>query len=207
MYNAEKLTNIYVKYGITPNQFYVLYLIYSKDWNNLYRYKENVISKVTKNDKGESINLHGFDVEEELQPLIDKGYLEDPFTRGVSRSNFEIVDLMVTPTFSSKIFIDSWQAGEELWKLYPHFLEINGQKVVAKKGGEMNGKYYGKEELIELYSKKIGNSRDKHDWILRKTKLAIDQKVINFPIRNFIYDEMWEAFEELEDTGNKNVFI
>lgn len=199
MYNPDKLTDIYVKYGLTPNQFYILHLTYRKDWNNLYKYKENVVSKVTENGK----KLHGFDIEEELRPLVDKGYLVD------WGKKFEVLDLMVNPEFAEKLFVDTFEAGEELWKEYPHFLDINGQKVVAKKGGEINGKYYGKEELIQLYSTKIGNAKDKHQWIISKLKLAISQKIINFPLRNFIYDEMWEAFELLEDIGKgkKDVFI
>ncbi len=147
------------------------------------------------NEEGKK--LTGFNVQEELIPLVDKGYLVD------FDNKFEIIDLMVTPHFEDMIFIDTQQAGQELFDVYPNWILVNGSKQVAKKGGDINGMYYGKDQMFELYSKKIGNDKVKHEAIMSATQRAKDQDLIGIALRNYIHDELWDAYMELEDKGDK----
>ena len=105
------------------------------------------------------------------------------------------------------IFIDTEEAGLALFEAYPHFLNIGGQQVVAKKGGNINGVYYGKDELISLYAKKIGNDIVKHNSIIEAIEKAKQQNVINFTLRDFIYNELWDAFIDLEGRTSKTKMI
>lgn len=196
MYNLDKLTRIYEKFNITPNQFFVLYAVYKKDWDNLYRYVNNVSNKM--NEEGKKIT--GFNVEEELFPLVEKGYLDNIFNKGHS---FEVIDLMVTPHFADAIFIDTEQAGQELYDSFPQWINVNGGKQVAKKGGDINGVYFGKDQMLELYAKKIGNDRELHSKIIEATERGKEQGLINFTLRSYIYDEMWTSYMDLEDKTTK----
>lgn len=195
MYNLNKLTRIYEKYNITPNQFYVLYCIYRKDWDNLYKYVNSVSNKLD----NEGRKITGFNVQDELLPLVEKGYLEDIFKGG----KFEVIDMMVTPHFEDTIFIDSEQAGQELYDAYPQWIAVAGGKQIAKKGGDINGEYLGKDQMFELYAKKIGNNRELHESVIRATERGKEQGLINVTLRHYIYDELWGAYMELDDKADK----
>lgn len=193
MYDIKKLTNILIKYNITPNQFYILFCIYRKDWNNLHDYINNVSNKL--NDEGRKIT--GFNMQDELKPLVKAGYLEH------WGKNFEVLDLMITPLFGDLLFIDSLQAGRELYDCYPQWIIVNNSQQVAKKGGDIGGIYYGQDQMFELYAKKIGNSREKHEEIIRATERGKERNLITVSLRNYIHDELWGAYMELDEAKTK----
>ena len=182
--NIKKLNKILIKYQITPNQFYVLYLVYRKDWSSLHEYVNQVVRKLEQ----EGRKFSGFSLEDELEPLVEKGYLEH------WGKHFETLDLMVTPNFTELLFIDSEDAGDELFKTYPQWLSINGSKIVAK---SCDMDLYKKR-----YADKISNDLILHNKIIVALKRAKDQNLINFKIANFIDGELWTAlFENEEDEG------
>ena len=156
MYNNEKFTSILIKYQITPNQFYILYSLFKKDWDNLFKYVNKVVVGI--NEKG--IKKTGFSIEEELQPLIEKGLLVN-----WGSNKFEVLDLALTDEFISTLFIDSEQAGIELFDVYPHWLIINGSKIIAKS--------CDKDAYILKYAKKINNDVLLHKTIIDNVKLII----------------------------------
>jgi hypothetical protein len=186
MFDSKKLTEVCIKYQITPNQFYVLYLVYNKDWESIIAYTQKVVRGFEENGN----KITGFNVESELEPLVKKGYLMNWGTN----NKFEYFDLALTPIFEEKIFVDTQVAGKELFDLYPHWLHVNGQRVIAKS--------CDKDLYMDKYAKKIGNSKDKHNKIIEDLKIAKEKDLINFKIANFIDGELWES---LSDTGEDRI--
>lgn len=186
MYNNEKFTNILIKYQITPNQFYILYSLFKKDWDSLFKYVNKVVVGI--NEEGRKKT--GFSIEEELQPLVEKGLIVN-----LGNHKFEVLDLCLTNEFIENLFIDSEEAGIELFNAYPHWLIVNGSKVIAKS--------CDKDAYMLKYAKKINNDLVLHKSIIEDVKLANEQSLINFKISNFIDGELWTSLaEEVKKKSN-----
>ena len=109
------------------------------------------------------------------------------------------MDLFLTPEFIDQHFIETKLAGEQLWLAYPNATEINGQYMPLKKGDKIGNIYYDKEKLIAVYCNKIGNNLALHREILEKVEAHKKVGNINFAIRSFILDELWESLILIKD--------
>jgi len=87
---------------------------------------------------------------------------------------------------------------EKLNKNYPDTTTIQGGTVILKKGEKIGNIYWGKDELIELYCKKIDNDRVLHMQIMDCIKRCKDKGIINFTLRSFIFDSLWETLLNLD---------
>ena len=185
MLSTFKIVEICHKYDINVEQFFLINLLHRKDYKTFIEY-------VTKCKKS-------FYTNQELLVLANKGILEaEPIAEAIKvNSRLEMFDLFLTEEFRDLYYIDSEEAGKELWENYPNTTFIDGRDVPLKKGDKIGNVYYDKDTLIKLYCDKIQNNLDKHREIISKLKANKDK--INFAIRSFILDEMWDS---LEDKGS-----
>lgn len=166
---TEKFIDFLVKHKLTPNQFMFCYLKASYDMPSFRKYIKEV----------------GFFKMEEIKDLIAKGYVEDFNTEGR-----DYVDsYLVTPKFTKEIFIETEQAGEELWKAFPPFIHINSTRVSARS--------CDKEVLIKSYCKKIKNNKNIHEEVLSLLKQAVERNEIKMGIEKWVGSEQWNILKEL----------
>lgn len=179
LFDTKKIINICAKRKINPNQLLYLYSIYTKDWAGIYKLVNEVKYIESKL---------------ELEDLVNKGYLINWSGEWVNQSvdNFEVTD-----KFKHLLFIDTEEAGEELYKEYPKFIVIDNKSIPATQGGEYKGRYLGKDEVMELYSKKISNNYEQHQENLIGIRKAIKNNVQLPVLRKYVIDEMWLSFNEL----------
>lgn len=188
--NSKRITEICVKYNISIEQFWILYLKITNDWENLDKYCK--------------------EFEPNLKIILDleaKGYIEplnDCIKNG--RQALEMFDILPIGEITENLFIEAKIAGQQLFTVFPKFITMNGINIVATKGENINGTYYDKDKLIEIYCSKIGNDRELHIKILNAIKIAKEKNYINFVLRSFILDELWDNLFTIigEDNINYN---
>lgn len=130
-----------------------------------------------------------------IQEMIDKKIIDGSRIKSLDNMNF--MDIYVTEKFRESYYVDANIAGEELWAVYPNTADINGRSTILKKGEKIGDIYMDKDFLIAYYSKKIGYNKKKHEEIINKVIKANENKVINFTLRSFILDELWDSLDEL----------
>lgn len=199
LFNLEKVTEICSKRNITPNQLFFMYAIYNNDWKLIYNFL-----KITRNRIRDGKEIFGFDIETELKPLVELGYLvnwKNDWSHLNSKDYQPIDYFELTDKFKYLLFIDTEEAGEELFREYPKFITINNTKILSTQGGDYKGKYCGKDELIELYCKKINNNYDIHKENMKGIEKAKKNKSFMFPLlRKYILDELWHSINEMDET-------
>ena len=132
---------------------------------------------------------------ESVQEMIDKDIIDGRFIGSLDDLNF--ANIYVTDNFREAYYIDSNTAGEELWEAYPNTTVIDGRSVILKKGEKIGDTYWDKDALIQMYSRKIGSSKELHESIVSKVKKAKELGVLNFTIRSFIFDSLYESLDDL----------
>ena len=186
--NTKKVTQLCEKYQIDIYQFWILYLRATNDYENLEKY-----SQIT-----HPLSLTKIKELEERDLIRELGY-----TKKGDVDVIDFLDIHVTEkcieTFFKDCNIVTEEIGEELFSVYPKFININGTNSVSTKSGDINGTYYDKEKTIELYLKKIKYSEEKHNKIIEVVTWAKTKGHINVAFRNFVHDELWEALIEMKE--------
>jgi hypothetical protein len=172
---TEKFINFLVKHQLTPNQFMFCFIKATYDMNSFRKYIKSV----------------GAFKSEEIKDLITKGYIEDFNDKGRDY----IDSYLVTPKFTKEIFIETEQAGEELWATYPPFITINTSRVSARS--------CDKDTLIKTYCKRIKNNKNIHEEIISLLKEAISKDEIRMGIEKWVGSEQWNNLKDLYQ-GSKN---
>lgn len=186
--NTKKVTQLCEKYQIDIYQFWILYLRATNDYENLEKYSEKV---------------HPLSLSK-IKELEDKGLIRElGYTKKGDVEVIDFLDIHVTEkcieTFFKDCNIVTEEIGEELFSVYPKFININGTNSVSTKSGDINGVYYDKEKTIELYLKRIKYSEEKHNKIIEVVTWAKTKGHINVAFRNFVHDELWEALIEMKE--------
>lgn len=186
--NTKKVTQLCEKYQIDIYQFWILYLRATNDYENLEKY-----SQIT-----HPLSLTKIKELEERDLIRELGY-----TKKDDVDVIDFLDIHVTEkcieTFFKDCNIVTEEIGEELFSVYPKFININGTNSVSTKSGDINGIYYDKEKTIELYLKRIKYSEEKHNKIIEVVTWAKAKGHINVAFRNFVHDELWEALIEMKE--------
>lgn len=187
--NTKKVTQLCEKYQIDIYQFWILYLRATNDYENLERYA-NVTHPLSLN-KTKDLEERGL--------IRELGYIKNKD----GDDTVDFLDIHVTEkcidTFFKDCNIVTEEIGEELFSVYPKFININGTNSVSTKSGDINGVYYDKEKTIELYLKRIKYSEEKHNKIIEVVTWAKSKGHINVAFRNFVHDELWEALLEMKE--------
>ncbi len=186
--NTKKVTQLCEKYQIDIYQFWILYLRATNDYENLEKYSQIVEPlPITK-----------------IKELEERGLIRElGYTKKGDVEIIDFLDIHVTEkcidTFFKDCNIVTEEIGEELFSVYPKFININGTNSVSTKSGDINGVYYDKEKTIELYLKRIKYSEEKHNKIIEIVTWAKAKGHINVAFRNFVHDELWEALIEMKE--------
>jgi hypothetical protein len=179
---TKKIIEILNRYKINLDQLFILHCIALNDNESLAEYSKSI----------------GVFDPELIMDLVNKDLLVRE--QIPNYGDIEFLDLYLTEKAKQELFVATQIAGVQLWNAYPDFIIINGTKTITKKGGEFNGKYWDKQMLIELYCEKIGFDVELHKKIINTVKIADSNNMINFVIRSFIWDELWESlFVMVED--------
>ena len=185
MIDATKLVDFLSQLKITANQYLFCHLLYTKEFDTLRKY---VTSSYTIKEKEYDLRF----TEEEIKDLVDRGYVVKLFNKN-SPSSY-----MVTDKFSRKLFIEIDEAGEQLWDTYPKTLKIDG--IIQ------STRTCDKEEVLELYAKRIKFSLEKHKEImilLNKYKVLVkDGRMNGMGIEKWIKGENWDVVKEVSLNEN-----
>jgi hypothetical protein len=178
---TEKYVDFLVKHKMTPNQFMFCYLKATYNMTSFRKYIKGV---------------QHFKAEE-IKDLIERGYIEDFNEKNPNGTRQDFIDsYLITPKFHKEIFVETEQAGEELWATFPSFLIINSNRVSAKS--------CDKDVLIKTYCKRIKNNKKIHEEVLSLLKQAIERNEIRMGIEKWVGSEQWNVLKDAyKDNGGK----
>lgn len=186
--NNAKVTELMVQYGLkTVDELLLIKCVFERDYSSLHKLAIC---------KGKEASF----THDVIIALVDKNiFQKEPLRHHKKNEDICMMDLFLTTEFIDKHFIETKLAGEQLWLAYPNSTEINGQYIPLKKGDKIGNIYYDKDKLIDVYCKKIGHNLELHKEILKKVEAHKKLGNINFAIRSFILDELWESLDLPQD--------
>lgn len=189
IYDIERIVNICAKRQINTNQLLYMYMIYKEEWALLMKLVNEIKPIEGKLD---------------LEDLVNRKYL----INWSGEWNNQLKDnFVVTDKFKHLLFVDTNEAGEQLFSIYPKWISIEGRSIPSTQGGDYKGRYFGKDEIIELYCKKISHDYEQHEKNLIGIRKAIKHN-ISFPIlRKYVFDEIWNSFNDLEELEEREIKV
>lgn len=195
--NVKELTDVLVKWRITPNQFYLCWLLY---WDhrdlkggkrrapddetaivNLYRYAEKV--RTWRNH--------------EFKDLLEKDLIEQSYGKEGDR----ILDrYQVTDKFIEEVIVTKDRA-KEFYEAYPTWVRNFSNPA----RGDIN--LSAVENLEAFYDKYryMVQTQKEHQHVMEILEWAKSENLIKYNVNKFVGSRMWEHFEELmekENTGD-----
>lgn len=184
IYEIDKYTDFLINAGITPDQFYICWLIYTKDEVNQEKY-------VTKGKGFESTDF---------ELLIEKGWLVNTNPKAKA---YNMINLFVSPEFAEMVLIEPDQAWDELFDAYPAHLLIEGKKVPAK---TLNSQDYRAVE--ETYKKYINKNKFLHARVIAAVnKWKSDNNgYATIKIDKFVMGKYWDEIEKTDDGRAKTSY-
>jgi hypothetical protein len=208
-YDTKRFQDILRKLDITPNQAYFCVLLLEQDF---YKKSDMFI---------EYAERHGGFRWTEIEDLEQKGYIANfsdsnvPKTVAILQTRkgeikYERVKdviilemVVVTPKFREQIYIDPELASEELLKVYPAWITINGKRQSIKIIPD-------RQEFYSYYNEITGGDILKHKSIVEAfshyKKYVEKGKVNGMGIRKALESRLWEDIEELmeQDKADKD---
>lgn len=214
IYNFPRFQEIKEKLGLTPNQIYICLVLMETNKEN----KRELIEKYKQQHKG-------FE-QRDIDTLIEKEYLlnlnttnpnvETTILKKESQEKFKPIVkktpegetlviqnrtldlLVVTDKFKEGIFIDNDDAAEEIWSIYPKWMNINNKRQSTK------SILY--EEFKVLYGNLIQGNGILHKKIVecvsnyKKVEKAGHIQLVGIKkfFENKIYNDIEELLEDLE---------
>ena len=170
--NEEKTIDLLIKHKINASQLHFMYLIHSGS-SQIYRIAE----------EGKKF------YRSEIEDLIDRGFIEN---MNITRSTLDDEYRVSVDTPEGKnileFFNEDITMGDELWAVYPYSF-MGGDRTFAAKTCD-------REEITEIYIKRIKGSAKKHREIISLVKRAIAMNLINTGIEKFVKGEQWEYLKE-----------
>jgi hypothetical protein len=177
MMETERYVNFITKHKITQSQFLFLYLLRKKRWDLMKKYKESFPS--------------------EDGTVIGKILRDDLLTRKFIiklDDNETAASYQIGKEFKA-IFVDAYEAAEELKEAYPAFAINNGRRF--------NLVLVDTYEIAPIYAERIGHELHEHTEVLEDLKYGIDQNLITCGLDKFIRTEFWKTLRK----ARKNIAI
>jgi hypothetical protein len=180
--NPENYVDFLCKNKLKPNQFLLLYLLYTEKM-----VKQGVSLKFTKGGLIYKWSNEGAGwTKDEIKDLVTKDYV-------ISLSqDYAFDQLILTSKFVDLMFINGGEAFEELLELYPDTFMVNSTKVFTKT--------VDLEELEKNYVKAIKNSQKKHEEVKEILTYAIEKNLLNMKIDKFIAGKVWESVKKMRES-------
>ena len=180
--NPENYVDFLCKNKLKPNQFLLLYLLYTEKM-----VKQGVSLKFTKGGLIYKWSNEGAGwTKDEIKDLVTKDYV-------ISLSqDYAFDQLILTSKFVDLMFINGGEAFEELLELYPDTFMVNSTKVFTKT--------VDLDELEKNYVKAIKNSQSKHEEVKEILTYAIEKNLLNMKIDKFIAGKVWESIKKIKES-------
>lgn len=177
--DVNKYIDFLVKNYLTQDQFLMLYLIRTKDHENIKKFKQ-AFPKLDKSMIGE----------EYKQDLIDRGFVQK------TGDNDSIDSYVITEKFN-KLFLKNYiEAADEFWAIYPSYGTINGTPIPLKN--------MDKYQFANAYVARINNSVEEHLEVLEDLKFGIKNNLIKCGIEKFVVAEMWSQIRQIRLKQKEN---
>lgn len=170
MIEIERYINFIVKNKLTQSQFVFLYLLQRKRYDLLKLYAEanpstdgTAIGKVLRDD----LLARGFIIKLDEREVANSYQIGQPF---------------------KLIFVDKFEAANELKELYPDFMISKGTRYPLT--------VVDVYELAPLYGERIGYEYAEHEEVKKDIAYAIDQNLISCKLENFVRSEFWKPLRK-----------
>jgi hypothetical protein len=183
VYDVSYVNRMVCKLGVDNNQFHLLCLLAMKERNKTSADIEQYKSEY---------NFHHPDgnryIIEMIRDLEKKGLIEDLNARDEQYKYYNADLLMITPKFTRFLYEETSTMAEELWKVYPSWLWVNGKRASARSNTSL-------EEVEEIYSRVVKRDKRLHAKILRLVKSHYNSGIAEMGIDKFIKSRHWELLE------------
>lgn len=181
--DVTKVTDICVRLEITFEEFFLLYLIYNRDFPNLSNYTSNV-DGVTKQflKKMETLGL-----------VIDTNTYteEDEEKEDVIYAS----KVIVQSKFADELFINPHDA-------YQEFIDVFPFNIMTQDGKKFNARNISNDIAQTIYYKKIKGDIDLHKRVVELTKRGKELGLIDVGLEKYLDHEKWKAIEEVLNVSN-----
>ena len=188
--NIDNQLAVLEKYGLTPNEFFVLELLlmvqddYSIEYFNRYaRLNESVLRN-------------------SIESLQEKGVILKSYK--IPKDSINPYEIPINKNVSKTFWRASLEMGGELFEAYPMFGNINGNLVSLR---SVSKRFATLEDAFRYYGKVINWNPDKHEEILDLIRWEQDNCVrfINMSLSSFIIDQKWNELKALRDGELANI--
>ena len=182
MIKTDKVNELICKYKITPNQVYILWLLYTKDWTNIQNY----------------IDIHGSFNTQDFVELEEKSLIVNTNPEG----RYSTAHLCVMLEFvEERADIDPEDLWEEFFDIYPGHLVVNGTKIPAK-----TLKFEEEKGVKAAYIKAISKNKFLHQNILVLTNKWKEANggYATIKIDKFVIGRYWEEISKQENEQPKS---
>jgi len=164
---TETYVEFLIEHKLTQSQYLLLQLVYENRLDLIKKYK-----KAFPTDNGKMISDYL------LKDLFARRFLIKTKTGG-----FKLGERFYSA------FVDIHKATDEIFDLYPPFINNNGVDIPLI---AMDRKVFK-----EIYIKKINGSLREHEEIKKDIQYAIDHNLIKTGINKFLTSELWKAIRKL----------
>ncbi len=174
IYEIDKYTDYLIKLDINANQFYLCWLLYTKDYDNLKKY----------------VDRFGNFNEGDIKDLIDKGLL---LNTNPNANSFNTKSLYVALPFAEEIIVEPDDAWDELMEAYPREVIVNNTKYPST-----GLKWEEEKELKQSYTKEINKNKFLHRSIIKLVKEWGERNggYAQFKIDKFITSKYWRELKK-----------
>ena len=170
-----------IEHSITQPQYLLMHLLYKKRYDLIISYKK----RFPTDDK----TMIG--MVPTLQ-LITEGFIE-PIEGLEEGKPVKAAKYVLTDKFTS-IFIDTYEAGNEFWDLYPAYSSQRYPLTLMDKN-----------EFRVLYAERINQDIAEHHNVMLDLQYAVEQDLVKGKIETAVKSEIWSAWRKLrfgnETTG------
>ena len=188
--NIDNQLAVLEKYGLTPNEFFVLELLlmvqddYSIEYFNRYA------------------RLNEFVLKNSIESLQEKGVILKSYK--IPKDSINPYEIPINKNVSKTFWRASLEMGGELFEAYPMFGNINGNLVSLR---SVSKRFATLEDAFRYYGKVINWNPDKHEEILDLIRWEQDNCVrfINMSLSSFIIDQKWNELKALRDGELANI--
>ena len=186
-YNIDEEIAIMEKYGITPNELFVIKAILLLQEG----YPEDYLLRYLKLPEKE-------DFRTTLVNLQNKGIILKSYEIPKKGETFDPEEIQINKAFFKTVYRSGFDLGKELFDIYPMFTNIEG-KVVGLRG--ISRKFDSLEDFYRFYGKAIKWDPKIHQRIIDLLNWEQNNNIgyINFSIASFVIEHKWEELEALKD--------
>lgn len=163
-----------MRYNLTPNQYVFLFLTHSRQYAAMYKFGQ----------EGPSFSA------EEIGNLVDRGLILDLNKSGHYYMDFFVlIDEVGRDLFD----LDREKAALEFWNAYPILLRD------SRTGENFSLLTTDKQQFLKDYYARVGHSESKHQRVMDALCYALDNKLIDMTIRQWLDSEQWTMLWELKE--------